>query len=285
MSEEQVDRSTEKEVVVVTTDSEESWSGSDSEVDELLEELGGMARAHPYVRPNRELDEYLARSDGHERAKERRESGGQTSTSVGRPTEAQKSVPVGKWKLDEGVWVDEPARSMTVDEVRKLRKDWLIPGSVTLRPLEEGESATRPPPGLIAVHEAMFKQGFTLPLPGWVQYILSVLKFPPAQISMNAWRQLLGMYLLWHFSGQGWPTYNEVLACYRPSYSTKKDCGGTVVLNGRTVGPVVEDLPSSQKYWRGTVCFAGGQWEYESAVPPGRVPTSFQPIGLTLVFN
>lgn len=284
MSEERVDRpSAEKAELVASRDGSGSESGSDSEWEELLG-VGGMARTQKYVNPNQEIDEYLVRPDGHQRARDRRASGEQTSTSEGRPTGASSSIPKGRWGLDEGIWVDEPVRSMTEAEIRKLRKDWIIPSSVTLRPVEAGESATRPPPGLIAIHEAMFKQGFTLPLPGWVQYILSALKFPPGQMSTNAWRQLLGMYLLWYFSGHGWPTYNEVVACYRPSYSTKKGCGGIITLNGRTAGPVVEDLPTSQKFWRKTVCFAGGQWEYETVVPRCRVPAQFQPIGLALAF-
>ena len=55
---------------------------------------------------------------------------------------------------------------MTVKEIQKFRKDWIIPSTVMLRPLEEGEVATRPPAGWVAVHEGMFRNGFTLPLPG-----------------------------------------------------------------------------------------------------------------------
>lgn len=48
------------------------------------------------------------------------------------------------------------------------------------------------------------------------------------------------------------------------------------------MGTIVEDLLTSQTDWRKTVCFAGGQWEYEGVIPPGRVPNVFRPIGLAL---
>jgi hypothetical protein len=257
-------------------DSDRSQSGPDPELEELFRDID-MARTQAFGDAERRIDEYFERKDGHERAVDRRKSGERASTPGGRP------IPMGKWKLDQHVWVDEPARSMTEAEIKKLRKDWIIPSSVTLRPVGAGESAARPPPGLIAIHEHMFKHGFTLPLPGWVQYILAALGFAPGQLSPNAWRQLLGMSVLWFFSGQGWPTRNEVLGCYRPSYSTKKGCGGTVSLNSRTIGTIVEDLPTSQTDWRKTVCFAGGRWEYDGVVPAGQVPNAFQPIGLALL--
>ena len=75
---------------------------------------------------------------------------------------------------------------MTVKKIQKFRKDWIIPSTVMLRPLEEGEVATRPPPGWVAVHQSMFKHGFTLPLPGWVQYVLCALGLDPGQVGLNA---------------------------------------------------------------------------------------------------
>lgn len=276
-------------------------SGSEPEVEELLErdpELeqqiqeiisSGMRPSTEVLKKSRELvrqssiDEYLERPDGYERAKERRLSGGHASASGAGssvdPSRVPQPVAVGKWKLDEGIFVEEPGRSMTSKEIKKLRKDWIIPSTVMLRPVEEGELASRPPPGWVAVHENMFRHGFTLPLPGWVQYILSALRLAPAQIGTNAWRQLLGMYVLWHLSGQGWPTHNEVFACYKAMYSMKKGCSGTVTLHARAFGAIVEDLPTSAANWRSTVCFAGGEWDNSGFDAPGRVSTTFQPIG------
>lgn len=183
------------ELVMVTSDSDRSSPGSDPELEELLREIG-MARTQVYVNPDKEIDQYLRGKDGHERAKDRMSSGGETSTSDAH------AVPVGRWKLDRRVYVDEPSRSMIEAEIKKLKKNWIIPNSVILRPIEEGESATSPPAGLIAIHETMFKHWFTLLLSGWVYYILSALNFGPGQLTMNAWRQLLGIGVLWFFSAQ-----------------------------------------------------------------------------------
>ena len=103
---------------------------------------------------------------------------------------------------------------MTAKEIQRFCKDWINLSTVMLCPLEKGEVATRPPPGWVAVHEGMFKHRFTLPLPGWVQYIFCALGLAPGQVGLNAWRQLLGIYVMWHLSGQGWSTHNEVYACY-----------------------------------------------------------------------
>lgn len=75
---------------------------------------------------------------------------------------------------------------MTAKEVQNFREDWIIPSSVMLRPLAQGELATRPPPGWVAVHEHIFKHGFTLPLPRWVQYVLCALKLASGQVGPNA---------------------------------------------------------------------------------------------------
>lgn len=288
MSEEFVDVSSSSEPEI------EELLERDIELEQQFQQIVGlvMGKSREGVKKSRELvrqssiDEYLERPDGHEREKERRLSGGHASASGAGssvdPSRFPPTVAVGKWKLDEGVFVEEPGRSMTSKEIKKFRKDWIIPSTVLLRPVEEEELASRPPPGWVAVHENMFRHGFTLPLPGWVQYILSALRLAPAQIGTNAWRQLLGMYTLWQLSGQGWPTHNEVFACYKAMYSTKKGCSGTVTLHARAFGAIVEDLPTSAANWRSTVCFAGGEWDNSGFEPPGRVPTTFQPIGRNL---
>ena len=275
--------------IEVTSESErEEMIEEDEELEQILREISSAEapRAKGGAVKQTAIDEYLKRPDGHERAKERMSSGREASSS-GRGLEVGSSpvprvVPTGKWRLDEGVWVEEPGRSMTSKEIQKLRKDWIIPATVLLRPLGEDELATRPPAGWVAVHESMFKHGFILPLPGWVQYVLCALGLAPGQVGPNAWRQLLGMFVLWHLSGHGWPTHNEVMTCYLAKYSSKKGCSGTVNLHARALGAIVDDLPTSASNWRSTVCMAGGEWANSGFVSPSRVPTTFQPIGPTL---
>lgn len=152
-------------------------------------------------------------------------------------------MSTGKWRLNEGVWVEEPDRSINSKEIEKFRKDKIILSTVMLSPLEEGEVVTLPPAGLVTVYKNMFKHGYTLSLPGCVQYILCALGLAPGQIRPNAWRKFLGMYVFTPFR-HGWPMYNEVLTCYKVMYSMKNGCSGTVNLHSRAFGAIVVDLPT-----------------------------------------
>jgi hypothetical protein len=187
-----------------------------------------------------------------------------------------------KWHIADGTPVQEPRRSMTLREIEALRVNYRIPSVVTLRPLKDGELATDPPAGWVAVHEHQFKCGLTLPLHPWVQRILSDLDLAVGQITPNMWKQLLGMYVLWDMSGNGWPTFDEVLSFYKLTYSSKRYCSGTVSMSGRGRS-VVSKLPTSTVYWRNTVCLAGGKWECSEGVELRKfVPRTFRPIGCNL---
>jgi hypothetical protein len=97
------------------------------------------------------------------------------------------------------------------------------------------------------------------------------------------WKQLLGMFVLWELSGNGWPTVDEVLSFYKLAYSSKRYCSGTVSFSGRGRS-VVTKLPTSTVDWRVTVCFAGGRWEGAEGVELGRfVPRTFRPIGCNVL--
>ena len=133
---------------------------------------------------------------------------------------------------------------MTVKEIDLLRADYQIPRSVQLRPVQDGELATNPPEGWVAVHEHQFRCGLTLPLHPWVQQILAALNLAVGQVTPNMWKQLLGMFVIWDLSGLGWPTYDEVVSSYKLSYSGKRYCSGTVSMSSRRRS-MVTGLPTS----------------------------------------
>lgn len=154
-----------------------------------------------------------------------------------------------------------------------LQANYRIPKDVTLRPLKDGELATNPPGGWVAVHEQQFKCGLTLPLHPWVQHNLSMLNLAVGQVLPNIWKQLLGMYVVWVMSSNEWPTLDEVLSFYKLTYSSKRYCSGTVSMSGRGRF-VVAQLPTS------TVCLAGGNWECSRGTELKKfVPGTFKPIG------
>ena len=157
--------------------------------------------------------------------------------------------------------------------------NYRIPAGVMLRPLKDGELATNPPAGWVAVHEQQFKCGLSLPLHPWVQQILSALNLAVGQVTPNMWKQLLGMFVVWEMSGNGWPTLDEVLSFYKLTYSSKRYCSGTVSMSGRGRS-VVSKLPTSTVDWRATVCLAGGSWECAGGTELRKfVPRAFKPIG------
>lgn len=172
---------------------------------------------------------------------------------------------------------------MTGKEIAAMRHKYRIPENILLRPLADGELATNPPCGWVAVHEHQFKCGLSLPLHPWVQNILSALGVAIGQVTPNMWKQLLGMFVIWELSGNGWPTYDEVVSLYKLSYSTKRFCSGAVTLSSRGRS-VVTKLPTSTVNWRSAVCLAGGRWESEGGVLRMRVPGTFKPIGCGIVY-
>ena len=147
-----------------------------------------------------------------------------------------------------------------------------------MRPLKEGELATKPPHGWVAVHQHQFKCGLSHPLHPWVQSILSALNVAIGQVTPNMWKQLLGLFIIWDLAGNGWPTYDEVLSCYKLSYSTKRFCSGTVTMGSRGRS-IVTKLPTSTVNWRSSVCLVGGLWEGEGGQLRKKVPGTFKPIG------
>lgn len=172
---------------------------------------------------------------------------------------------------------------MTEKEIAAMRHKYRIPEGVLLRPLRNGELATNPPRGWVAVHEHQLKCGLSLPLHPWVQSILSALDIAVGQVTPNMWKQMLGTYVIWELSGNGWPTYDEILSLYRLSYSTKRFCSGTVTLSSRGKS-IVTKLPTSTVNWRSTVCLAGGWWESEGGELRKNVPGTFKPIGCAIAY-
>ena len=285
-----------REVVYLPSSSESGSLGESEcrrlsdEVRSLMAELRRMAAGGHGAEGDQEIDQYLERLDGRERAvqRERAASGSTASSSV---RSGSTAPPPGeiigqelvKWHLAEGTPVQEAGRSMTEKEIAAMRDKYRIPVDVLLRPLKDGELATNPPHGWVAVHEHQFKCGLSFPLHPWVQNILSALGLAIAQVTPNMWKQLLGMYVIWELSGNGWPTYDEVLSLYKLSYSTKRFCSGAVTLSSRGKS-VVTKLPTSTVHWRSTVCLAGGRWESRGDDLRQNVLGTFKPIGCAIAY-
>ena len=175
---ESVGESSGREVVLLSSDSESEPMGESEcrrlsdEVRSLMAELSKMPRGTTTgVVSSEGIDAYLERSSAQDRERQReRASSGSGASSSSRPSSV--APPPGeivgqelvKWHLADGTPVQEPRRSMTPREIEVLRANYRIPTDVVLRPLKDGELATNPPAGWVAVHEHQFKCGLSLPL-------------------------------------------------------------------------------------------------------------------------
>ena len=191
-----------------------------------------------------------------------------------------EAIPIARvlHRLEDGRVCDEPVSSLSPEEIEQFREEWDIPSSIPMRGLYPGESACAPRDNFVAVHDNMFRNGFSVPLPQFVQYMLSMLQLAPGQVPPNQWRQLLGLGCLYYLSNMGWPTINEFRALYRLSYSKKAGSSGCVGFTARDYESVITDLPSSiNKEWRAKVVLVGGPWQRKTR--RHTVPNYFRAIG------
>ncbi|XP_040375243.1 uncharacterized protein LOC121053011 isoform X2 [Rosa chinensis] len=180
---------------------------------------------------------------------------------------------------------------MTLANVNRIKRMFRLPGAVKLRPPTVDEKASILRPGFVAVHEAIFRQGVTLPLVPSLQILVCELGLAFGQVCPNMWRLMLAMTSLWRLSGCEGPTVAEVLHFYELTYVKRQGCGGQVNLSRRQGAPkLIENLRDSMSYWRDTFCVATTGWEYQAESNDGeqafRIKSEFQPIrGVGLRYN
>ncbi|XP_040361768.1 uncharacterized protein LOC121049194 [Rosa chinensis] len=194
------------------------------------------------------------------------------------------------WVLSDGIPVDEAGGRMTVANVNRIKWMFRLPGAVKLRPPTVDEKASILRPGFAAVHEAIFRQGVTLPLVPSLQILVYEFGLAFGQICPNMWRLMLAMTSLWRLSGCEGPTVAEVLHFYELTYVKRQGCGGQVNLSRRQGAPkLIENLRDSMSYWRDTFCVATTGWEYQAesndGEPAFRIKSEFQPIRVGLRYN
>jgi hypothetical protein len=187
------------------------------------------------------------------------------------------------WFFPDGTAVDEAGGRMNAAAVTRMKKTFRLPGSVKLRPPTVDEKASILPEGAAAVHEAIFRQGVTLPLVPNLQILVCEFGLAFGQICPNMWRLLLAMNSLWRLSGCDGPTVAEVLHFFELTYVKRQGCRGQVNLSRRQGAPkLIENLRDSMSYWRGSFCVATEGWEYQAVGNEGgpafRIKSEFQPI-------
>ena len=78
-----------------------------------------------------------------------------------------EAIPITRalHRLEDGRVCDEPEISLTPEEIKRFREVWDILSDLPLRGLRPGELASAPRDNFIAVHDNMFRNGFSVPLP------------------------------------------------------------------------------------------------------------------------
>ncbi|GMN20210.1 hypothetical protein TIFTF001_043032 [Ficus carica] len=93
--------------------------------------------------------------------------------------------------------VDFYTSTVTPGYLAALRRDFQIPAEVDLRVPGENNLPSRPPPGYIALSAEYFRAGLRLPLHPFLRRALTRLNVAPAQLNANAYRILVGCFILW----------------------------------------------------------------------------------------
>ncbi|KAK0582902.1 hypothetical protein LWI29_030944 [Acer saccharum] len=180
-----------------------------------------------------------------------------------------------------------PTRSCSFDtevnvvgegELRKYKSRFDIPDSVTL--MFPGDRAMwNPPENAVAIYGAMLSCGVTLPLQPFIARFLVEAQIAPAQLAPNSYRILMCMCLMWKLKGYGPPTPREIRHFYTLRQAGN---GGTYFLLSSPVENWIPEgvanpgqvevssdekkkgfiwgFPTSNKRWKNSWFFAGGEW-------------------------
>ena len=173
-------------------------------------------------------------------------------------------------------------------ELSKYRKRYDIPSSVVLIP--SGDRAVwNPPSGAVAIYGSMFGCGVTLPLQPFIARFLADAKIAPAQLSPNSYRILMALAVMWKSMGRRSPTPREIRHFYVLRQSGH---GGTYYLQSTAVESWIPEgvsnagqveissdkkkigfiwgFPTSNKRWKNSWFFAGGEWGRNNEADPRR---------------
>ncbi|KAK2662047.1 hypothetical protein Ddye_000621 [Dipteronia dyeriana] len=178
----------------------------------------------------------------------------------------------------EADWSIDAIRSaMTPISLETLKRSYRIPNNIVLRLPEKGQLASLPPQGAVTLHSTFFEVGIKLPFHPFLRYMLSHLQCAPAQLSPNAWRALIGTYIIWKQCQFPELTFRELQQLYQLKIHPKS-CGWYCLSTWPGKEAMVVDSPSSNKTWKKKWFFASGHWEADPNEQnlEHRIPTAFR---------
>lgn len=134
--------------------------------------------------------------------------------------------------------------------------------TISTRLVGEGEDPTRPLVGEMAVSERFFECGLSVPLSLYFQELISGLSVASDQLSPNAWRTLVGCYILWKevaYLPMSWAELNLtycIKKCLKTGARPNKGFYYLFTYASSTI-PVL-DNSSSDKHWQRKFFFLSG---------------------------
>ncbi|GMN19424.1 hypothetical protein TIFTF001_042873 [Ficus carica] len=174
--------------------------------------------------------------------------------------------------------VDFFTSAVTLGYLAALRREFQIPAEVELRVPGENDLPSRPPPGYIALSAEYFRAGLHLPLHPFLRRALTRLNVAPAQLNANAYRILVGCFILWAKNFATELPFRAFQNLYR--MKSAPSSAGSYYFQGFK-GMFVAKCPDSDKQFKHLWFYAGGRWLHghlaQNELPRSeRVPVTFR---------
>ncbi|GMN51469.1 hypothetical protein TIFTF001_020610 [Ficus carica] len=174
--------------------------------------------------------------------------------------------------------VDFYTSAMTPGYLAALRRDFQIPAEVDLRVPGENDLPSRPPPSYISLSAEYFRAGLRLPLHPFLRRALTLLNVAPAQLNANAYRILVGCFILWAKNFAAEMPFRAFQNLYR--MKSAPSSAGSYYFQGFK-GTFVAKCPDSDKQFKHLWFYAGGRWLHghlaRNELPQSeRVPVTFR---------
>ncbi|GMN19009.1 hypothetical protein TIFTF001_042801 [Ficus carica] len=174
--------------------------------------------------------------------------------------------------------VDFYTSAVTLGYLAALRRDFQIPAEVELRVPGENDLPSRPPPDYIALSAEYFRVGLRLPLHPFLRQALTRLNVAPAQLNANAYRILVGCFILWAKNFATELPFRAFQNLYR--MKSAPSSAGSFYFQGFK-GTFVAKCPDSDKQFKHLWFYAGGRWLHghlaRNELPRSeRVPVTFR---------
>ncbi|GMN69122.1 hypothetical protein TIFTF001_038180 [Ficus carica] len=174
--------------------------------------------------------------------------------------------------------VDFYTSAVIPEYLAALRRDFQIPAEVDLRVPGENDLPSRPPLGYISLSAEYFRASLRLPLHPFLRRALTRLNVAPAQLNANAYRILVGCFILWAKNFATELPFRAFQNLYR--MKSAPSSAGSYYFQGFKE-TFVAKCPDSNKQFKHLWFYAGGRWLHghlaRNELPRSeRVPVTFR---------